>query len=203
MLERVEVKVRNIIMYVAFGVLLVGAIVGVIYGVATHEEEGFMSPERSWDHTPLTVSCRGYTPEDTGSCILAIRVVDLVNMRLGFDMVEWTTKGTGDIMVVMRAPVVVGGEERNAPGGHASVAYTGTTYTRCDVRTMNVGGAGDLEKMVLYHEFGHCLGLDHDDVGVRSNNIMKPVQRRTPDGVIHPWISDSDRSLLRERYRGR
>ena len=52
-------------------------------------------------------------------------------------------------------------------------------------------------KLVLYHEFGHCLGLAHDDY---PKSIMYPTMTPIPDGIQPPWFSDYDRRLLRDLY---
>lgn len=188
-------------MWVAFLSILTLAIVGVIYGVATHEEPGFTNPDYRWEHAPLSVACSGYTPADEDACDVASEAVSRVNSRLGFSMLVWSTDDAADITVTMRAPVEVGAAERDQPGGHYELAGTAGHYQHCDVQTMNAsGGASDLELLVVYHELGHCLGLAHDDY---SQSIMYPTQEATPDRTIPSWISDSDRALLRAKYESR
>lgn len=191
---------RSIVTWSLFGVLCVVSVVLVIVGRATHEEPGFTNEANRWDHTPLTVSCSGYVPEEDESCSIARSALRAVNARLGFDMLEWTgvdyTTDT-DIHVVMRAPVEVGGDSRDEPGGHFELRGRAGVYEECKLWTMNVSGQGDIEWLTIYHELGHCMGLAHDDYEL---SIMRPEQRETPSGVIPPWISDFDKSLLRERY---
>lgn len=181
--------------------IFVGAIVGVIYGVVTHEEPGFVNAENSWADTPLTVGCTNYAGDSDEGCDTAEHAVSVVNTRLGFDMLRWTgadPDGDSDIHITMRAPVEVGGENRDAAGGHYELTGRAGVYEHCDVWTMNVSGPNDLEWLVLYHELGHCLGLAHDGY---EQSIMYPTQEPTPDRTIPPWISDHDRNLLREKYR--
>jgi hypothetical protein len=177
-------------------VLAVCAIFGVIYGVATHEEAGLSNPEARWDHVPLTVYCEGY-PTGTEGCDAVTSAMDTVNTRLGFPMLVATTDDEADIVVTARAPVDVEDSTCGSAGECFELIGSSNVYHHCEVRTMNVTGGGDLEWLVSYHGFGHCLGLAHDDF---EQSIMRPVQSETPDGRLPPWISDHDRELLRNLY---
>lgn len=174
-----------------------------------HREEATLAhPDRSWDHAPLTVACRGYVPEEDGACTTARDVIETINTRVGFPLLAWTDVDHGrDIDITMRAPVEMNAAQVDGawsaacsrPGECFKLARTGTVYTHCDVQTMNVsGGAGNLEWLVLYHGLGHCLGLAHDDY---KQSIMYFEQEETPDRTIPPWFSDDDRAVLREKYR--
>lgn len=184
-------------MAIILAVLAVVSIAGVIYGVVTHTEPGLANPDRRWDHTPLTVSCHNYISGDEG-CDAVFAAIDTVNARLGFQMLA-RTDGSADVVWTARAPVTVGDETCGHPGECFVLTGTGSTYTHCEAQSMNVAGGGDLELLVAYHGFGHCLGLAHDDF---EQSIMRPVQRPTPDRTIPPWISDFDRELLRGIYGG-
>lgn len=194
-----RLKLSAIVALVVFSVVCAAAIALVIVGVTTHEEAGFANSNARWGRVPLTVACAGYTPADNPACETVGDVVGVLNHRLGFEMLV-VGEEPADLAVTMRAPVEVGGDRCDEPGECYVLTGSAGMYTRCEVQTMNVSGVGDLEWLVVYHGLGHCMGLAHDDVGLGSNNIMKPIQRPTPDGVIPPWISDSDRALLRERY---
>lgn len=194
---------KNWLMFGVLVTLFVVAGVLVIVGVVTHEEPGFASPENSWGHTPLSVTCQGYVDADDDACSVVEDVVGVVNSRLDFNMLVWTEADpgeTGDIHFTMNAPVEVGSDGPcGAPGECFELTGTShdSTYTRCMVQTMNVAGGGDLQWLVTYHGVGHCLGLAHDDY---DQSIMRPTQRPTPDRALPPWISDYDRGLLRDRY---
>ena len=184
--------------------LFVVAGVGVVVGVVTHTEPGLAHPENSWDHTPITVTCRGYVPADDEACRVARATVSTLNSRLGLNLLLWVPMGTwramngmaeGDIHITMRAPVSEG--LCSAPGECFELTGTQNTYTSCTMQTMNASGAGDLEGLTVYHGLGHCLGLAHDDY---QQSIMQPMQRRTHDRDFPPWISDFDQSLLRGKY---
>lgn len=186
-------------------VLGVVALVLVIVGVVTHEEPGFTNPENRWDHVPLSVSCAGYVPADDEACETVEDVVSTINRRLGFVMLDYVPtpvvvegQETAEIHVRMRTPVEVGDDGPcGAPGECFELTGSDGVYDECQVRTMNASGPNDLEWLVVYHGIGHCLGLAHDDFEI---SIMRPVQRPTPDRTLPPWITDFDRSILRERY---
>jgi predicted Zn-dependent protease len=66
--------------------------------------------------------------------------------------------------------------------------------SRCELRTSTTGDTSMLWAS-LYHGLGHCLGLGHDDFAL---SIMRPLQ--VYDGKSMPWITDRDRSAIRNRY---
>lgn len=188
--------------WIVVGLLFAGAVTGVIYGVATHEEPGLANPEARWDHSPLTVTCVPYAGPESDACDTVEDVVSVVNHRLGYEALAWRgrrVQGSDDIEVVTRAPVEVGDDGPcGQPGECFVLTGSGGVYDRCSVRTMNVsGGAGNLEWLVTYHGLGHCLGLAHDGY---DQSIMRGTQSATPSRTIPPWISDFDRALLRGLY---
>jgi len=187
-----------------FAALLVGSIVLLVFGISGHSEPGFAHAERGWSSVPLSVSCRGYAPEDQGECASARSVVNGLNTRLGFSMLRWAPDDSAaDIRITINAPVEVGDPGPcGTPGECFELKGSDAMYSECDVRTMAVSGAGDLQQLVIQHGIGHCLGLAHDaNAGpLTLHSIMQPVQHPTPDGEIPRWIDDWDRDLLRERY---
>ena len=183
--------------FVAFTVVV---LVLLVIGVVTHEEPDFTDARNSWDHMPLTVSCKGHVPEENKACGTAMTVVRTVNTRLGFKALKLGGP-EADINITMRAPTEVGGVSRDQAGGHFELKGTARVYEHCQIWVMNVsGGASDLEALVLHHELGHCLGLAHDDY---EASIMYPAQEITPDLEFPPRMSDWDRDALREKYAGR
>jgi len=204
-------KTRNVIMYVAMALVLVGAGAGVLYGVLSHSEPGLEEGVPEWPRStiPLKVDASVYA-ESMGARRRAVvdHTIDVVNSRLGFDALRWADGEPADVVIVIGVPqdVSEGAPEVGfAPGGaifnageFSVLRHRGSVAEQCELRTSNTppGTLG----LVLYHGFGHCFGLAHDDYPL---SIMYPVQRPTPDGRLPPWFSDSDRALLRRMYAPR
>ncbi|MGD9749443.1 MAG: matrixin family metalloprotease, partial [Acidimicrobiia bacterium] len=174
----------------AVALIFVAAAVFLVIGITTHEEPTFRSDAIQWapEDFPLEVCASDRRGQlDDGP----IRyVVQTVNQRLDMAALAYVGASEGcDVVITMGVPAEPGwmdpgGEARWRPGGRV-----------CYVSVSNVHG--EMVTLVLYHELGHCLGLDHDDY---DQSIMRPVQRETPDRAIPPWISDADRAAIRARY---
>ncbi len=200
-------KTRNI-MYVAVGLLFVVAIAGVVYGFWSHLEPGLAEGAPTWqrDAFPLNVVATRYAvPMSDGQRESVNHTIDVINSRLDFDALEWADGEPADIVIIIGVPQDV---SEGAPevgfafdealynaGEYSVIRHRGGVAEQCEFRTSNTP-AGILW-LVLYHGFGHCFGLAHDDYAL---SIMYPEQRVTPARQLPPWFSDDDRSLLREMY---
>lgn len=178
------------IMVAVVAAIFAAVIVLLIVGISTHEEPTFRADAIQWTPSdfPLKVCAsdrRGALDESP------IRyVVQTANQRLDMAALAYVGASEGcEIVITMGVPaepgwMEPGGDARWSPGGR--VCYVGVSNVH-----------GELVTLVLYHEFGHCLGLDHDDY---DQSIMRPVLSETPDRVIPPWISDADKAAIRARY---
>lgn len=184
----------------AVAAIFIAAAVVLVLAITNHYEPGFANPDNRWDHTPLLVGCSGYVPEHDEACETVEMVADTINHRLGYEQLVMTDGPDADIVWMLRAPVDVGEAVCGAPGECFQLTGSNGQYEQCAVQTMNASGPGDEEWLSIYHGFGHCLGLAHDDY---ERSIMRPVQRATPDRTLPPWFSDHDRQILRDRYMPR
>lgn len=195
-------KTRDVIMLVIGAVVLVGAIVGVVYGIATRTEAGLDDRMPRWSRDDMPLALCTFThgmsyDEETGLAASPEHlektryVVGLINERLGFQAYEMS--GGDDCNVLLTYGVPIEAHGTIEPGGGA--VWDGS---QCMAETVNVHG--EIETLVVHHELGHCLGLADDDAG-HDQSIMRPEQRETEWRRMPPWISDLDRDLLRGLYR--
>jgi len=167
----------------------------VIYGVTTHTEPGLMAetPGFGASDTPIFVCPRSYAPDGTEHAYTLVEsAINTTNTRLGLNVLDYAAPGSAGIChitVVVGAPSEHGWRD---PGGDA-VFTAGSRH--CDITTSNTG-TDEITLLVLQHELGHCLGLDHDPF---ESSIMRAVQSPTSGG-FPPRITDSDRNLLRHIF---
>lgn len=180
---------------IVFAVFAVCILAGVIVGVTTHTEPGFMATGHAWDvqDFPLTVCAKTWRADeiahlDTDDAETLHYTINTINTRMGRALFQ-TQRDTNacNVEVTFKYPVSTAtySDELRQAGGDM-VLQQGV----CVVRTGNV--TGNLRAYTLQHELGHCLGLDHDQSEI---SIMRPVQSDT-----FAQISDSDRSLLLSTY---
>lgn len=207
-------------MAIIIGVLCVVSIAGVIYGVATHDQRdaNLMEGFEPWpaDQFPLRVCVHSYAIEplvehDDRENIR--HVISEINDRLDFEaftLVAGRTPdepfrspephpGVRDCHVILTYGVPhesvadSTGRERWTVVDDGGAAEFRDGY--CYASTTNV--FGEIRTLVVMHELGHCLGLDHDDF---ETSIMRRSQSETPDRQFPPRITDHDRDLLRRTY---
>lgn len=193
----------TIAMIIAFVVVLIAAIAGLIYGITTHTEPGFMetSPGFTQHDLPIRVCAGHYLGDPSHNIEARTAVVDAVvtiNERLGVDVYAVQLEPSPsacDVAVIIDAPTDA--QAHLDPGGDA-IFTNGTRH--CDVTTRNTGTT-EMESLVLQHELGHCLGLAHD---CWAGSIMCGGSCCTlgPTGGIYPpRIDDFDRDLLRHTFQ--
>lgn len=194
-------KKDSIIMIVIVVVLAAIAIPLVVYGVTQNSETepGLVPDAPRWapDRLPVGVCVIRYsggTVLEPGDRSAVDHAVSITDGRLGFGMYELTTAARSDcpVVITLGVPAEPGWTD---PGGTARLMGRDGVATRCEIETSNV--FGELQQLTLQHELGHCMGLAHDDF---ERSIMRREQSETPDRALPPWISDHDRSLLREIY---
>lgn len=185
---------EKVVMFVVFAIVCVAALVAVTFGVTTHEEAGFMEETPGWTASdfPLPLCVRSYGSENVDDTNLADYTVTVLNMesrinqRLGFQAYNLVRTGCR-VTVTIGVPSESGWQD---PGGTATIRRGS-----CDVDISNV--TGEVRSLVLYHELGHCLGLDHDDF---ESSIMRRTQSPTLPGAFPPGFTDHDRQLIRDAY---
>lgn len=174
-------------------ILSVLALAGVIYGVMSHQEPGFMEQTPGWEpgDFPLDVCVRSYASERVlrSDAEAADYTISVINGRLGFEAYRSADADSCRVTLTMGAPAEMDWQE---PGGSAEIRRGS-----CYIETANV--IGEVRTMTVYHELGHCLGLAHDDFEL---SIMRRTQTESSDGTIPPWFTDYDRALIRSTYLG-
>lgn len=198
----------------AFGLFVVLCFVLVMCGVLTHHEAGLVREDVRWSKSrfPLRVSSGAYAGDADAQAEAheAVRsAVREVNWRLGFTVLKHVDGADSDIDVVVGVPQYPS-DDPGAATDQLALTESGGFYkltgdsgvkqwVKCQIMTSNTGTIFVLG-LVLEHEFGHCLGLAHDDF---DSSIMYPTQRDWgTDSAFPPRFTDSDRSLLRKLYGG-
>lgn len=189
---------------------IVGVIAALTYGITTHTEPGLMrtTPGFTAADLPINVCPGGYVPdvESTRHAFSAAQAaVDVTNQRLGFDALRVSEPHDGTPGCTHGVSLLIG-----VPTDHASTGYPGVDPggaalfhagdRECAITTTNTG-TDELLDLVIQHELGHCLGLDHD---CWAGSIMCGgsccTLAPTSDGQYPPRIDDSDRDLLRHVF---
>jgi len=160
-------------------------------GTANFDDRACSDPEEIvWetDRLPLLVSAGRSHAREIREAILE------VNDAAGCEVLRFPTIDAPifDVAVNTDVPQVAGGPQLGGGTG-----FRRTIYDR-HIAVVNIY-AGSLEDpsigiKVLMHEFGHVLGLAHDEW---SGSIMRLGQR---SGIEFVRFSDHDRGLLHARY---
>ncbi len=144
-----------------------------------------------WPTLPVQVACGGMNSE---LCKATEEEVQSLNEQLGFKMLEFTTGMSSITIWAYSPPTSLGG--CTAPEGGCYARYGNrTTNLSCEVYVHNVA-THDLERDIVTHELGHCMGLTDDDY---SSSLMYSLQHPVT-GRGSPSLSRRDREALRRAY---
>lgn len=191
---------------------LIGAVVlalaagGVIYGVLTHKEAGLMRvcwaggvsnydgdcTELEWEKEQMPLSY--YIDFDENHTVYVESVVnaaEMWNKEIGPVFVRVDKKDNAVVQVSWGAI---------PPGSHSGGHTTHYGKTGPVSAKVVLTEPSDTHAVYRYaaHEFGHVLGLAHDEA---PRSIMYPVQPGMTEEMTFVLPSDHDKALLRRLYR--
>jgi len=192
--------------YVFSGVFLAIAI-SILFAVLTHKEAGLMrvcwqqghaiydnpqcNTELKWNKTQLPLKYAIHFDEaHQGYINSVIEATKLWNAELGVTVFRLADNPAEAIITVEW------GSMSSNVGGH--VSHRGITGPK--IATITLTDASDVRAVYRYavHEFGHVLGLAHDDF---AQSVMYPTQPGLTGEITFTLPSDADKKLLRELYK--
>jgi hypothetical protein len=195
--------------YVIGALVLAGAAVGVIYGVVTHKEAGFMEVcwqrgqavytgcdatlELKWakEAVPLPVHLELDAHAEKNYKESIVKGFELWNKEVGpvFKFVDKKADARVFVTWGSQQPGSHAGGHTRHEGGEAGP----------DKAYVEISEPSDVHAVYRYaaHEAGHVLGLGHDEA---PRSIMYPVQPGMTEEMTFVLPSDHDKKLLKETY---
>lgn len=197
-----DLTARKFAVFAAFAVFALIAFGAVLFGVRNPPDEpGFFEGAPTWRRLPVSVSIGRYSAEGTEYTAadrkMAVDVVKRINRQVGAELFRVIEAGSlsaanaASVAVELGIPWDVGSDSEE--GGRAEVRQVRDRAVGCDV-VISSAVTWAFEPAVLFHELGHCVGLDDDD---RPHSVM--YQQADEKSVLRGF-TDHDVDLLRNRY---
>lgn len=194
--------------YVIAAVVLALAGGGVLYGVLSHKEPGFM--EVCWQNgQAIYTNCEKTQPLKWSKTELPLvyfidfdsahkvyvesvtTAAQAWNREIGSDVFK-RTEDKSKAKVLVQWGSVTG----NA-GGYTSHQGDDSGPKRAEVTLVEASDVRAVHRFAM-HELGHVLGLAHDDF---KSSVMFPIQPGMTEEMTFILPSDFDKKLLQEAYR--
>ena len=200
---------------VGMAILILGGL--VIYGVISHKEPGLLSAcfqnnlviayhdpiksphlecttEVKWKREQLPLTYFISFGEDHKEYISSITTAaDLWNREIGNTVFKQVDNVDDSLIEVSWGSV----SKEDHVGGYTVHTGDDKGLTGAKVILSNPSDLHAVHRYVV-HEFGHVLGLAHDDF---AKSIMFPSAPDTTGGMGYTLPSDSDKKLLRNLYK--
>lgn len=200
-------------MLVAAGAFSIFCLSLVAYGVLTHREAGFIpvcwnnniieygceeNPSFiKWSHLPVTVRVEAHTKrsaDQKDGVTAANSAANVWNKQVGRDMIK-IVNGPADAVLYWGRP---SHDVTKQEGGHVQHYRKSDASLTAEVYISNTSTVM-VRHAILIHEFGHLLGLAHD------NFQASPMYHSYIDDEeaipLYIRITDADTKLLADTYR--